>query len=194
MCNVVNFSIFQYSVYMSVCQFVHSSVCLSISLFRQFVHLSICHSSIHQPINSSVYLSICLSEFHPSVICQSVHPYIPLFFPPFFATTFFCYFKHPHFSVDLKFPHFFEYFGIILIFGYLLRSIYPPFCCILFRYSFKRIILANIYGLCQSTNPQSHILYFIIPYFFYLKYFTNNPLFINQYPFRKNLPSVKYTI
>ena len=97
MSNVVNFSVFQYYVYMSVYQFVYSSVCLSISLFRQFVHLTFIHPqsislSIHlflYSIHLSVYLpyiyqsikSVCplvSQSIYPSVSLYSIHWYVCL--------------------------------------------------------------------------------------------------------------------
>ena len=85
-------------MYISVCQFMHSSVYLSISLFLQFVHLTdssilslylylsiyfciqfICLSFCYIFINplspsiclcQSLHLSICFSVFHP-LVCQS---------------------------------------------------------------------------------------------------------------------------
>ena len=126
-CNVV---IFQSCL--SVCHLsIHSPICpsvvyLSISLsLYPFNHLSICpsvclsicffaHLSIHplsQSVHWTVSLSIHLSLYIPSIcLSMSIHPLIFQFFPPFFATTFFCSFKHPHFSV--KIPHFFGYFGL----------------------------------------------------------------------------------
>ena len=82
---------------MSVYQFVYSSVCLSISLFRQFVHLTFInpqsislsihlflysiHLSVYLPYSyqsiksvcslvKSIHLSICVSVFHP-LVCLS---------------------------------------------------------------------------------------------------------------------------